>query len=222
MDTLLAHLYIPLYTKWIKTYEAKGLVNACILYLAWSHAISGRVQSGNHLFLSAVIYLSSIVIWLYDFAYDAKDSKKPSQDTEPLILENFQFMDDAIQYLHSIYKNASGGTSVPIKRNLKSVILLGACLLYKRTGTLVLVKSLIELLSVMDLEHTSEEFADVVKKSSEFYEQRVNESRAERKEKQEKNLKSHEISELDNAMFKEDSEVEEPDLIDSADDVSSD
>lgn len=172
LQVLLDYLYMPLYTNWIRTPEAKGMVSAASLYLAWTHAVTGQAFIGNHLFLSVMIYIAVIVVWLYDFA-SAAGSGEPVENYSPLRLENFAFMDDAIDYIHTLHKSLNESGPPPQKRAITSLILLAACLLYKRKSTEPLVNMLVQLLSVMDAQHSKEDLMATVKQSRALYDDRV-------------------------------------------------
>lgn len=183
LPMLFDYLYMPLYTKWIHTEEAKGMVSASTLYMAWTHADVGNVYTGNHMFLSAMIYISVIVIWLYDFAsndasqVDLKPGMNPRYTQIPerskLRLENFQFMEDAVDYIHAVYKYASDQGPPPKERAINSVLLLAACLLHKRKSTKPLVEMILQLLCVMDPDHKSKDFVHIINSSTQEYYERL-------------------------------------------------
>lgn len=172
LQMLLDYLYMPLYTNWIRTPEAKGMVSAASLYLAWTHAVTGQAFIGNHLFLSVMIYIAVIVVWLYDFA-SAAGRGEAVENYSPLRLDDFAFMEDAIDYIHTLHKNLNESGPPPEKRAITSLIMLAACLLYKRKSTEPLVNMLIQLLSVMDVDHSKKELMTVVRKSRGLYDERV-------------------------------------------------
>lgn len=183
LPMLLDYLYMPLYTNWIRTEEAKGMVSASTLYIAWTHAVAGNLYTGNHMFLSAMIYISVIVVWLYDFASndasqaDLKPGMKPEDikvsERSKVRLENYQFMEDAVDYIHAVYRHASGQGPPPKDRAINSVLLMAACLLHKRKSTKPLVEMILQLLSVMDPDSTNQVFVDVVNRSTQEYYERL-------------------------------------------------
>lgn len=178
-DTLADYLYMPLYKRWIDTDDARGMIGACILYLLWLQSSYGQVYCKNQKFMSAIIYISGVVVWLYDyvsheFHIGASGERQPPGShvlDDELELEEFKFMKTGTKYLQATFERLMGRSTEPVK-GVKSVLLLTACLLHQRSSTEPWVETLTKLLSVMDSKYTQLELLEAVKQSAKLYENR--------------------------------------------------
>lgn len=191
MAVLSDYLYMPLYRKWIETEDAKAMIGACLLYLLWLQSSYGQIYCKNQKFLSSIIYISAVVVWLYDYAsHEESEATTPSlnranekrienhkqdnpasEDDEVFEIEGFAFMSVGTKYLQTTFERLMGRTTEEPK-GVKSMLLLAACLLFNRTSTKPWIATLIKLVRTLDNKYTYKELDRVVRKSAGVYSSR--------------------------------------------------
>lgn len=167
---LLEFLYMPLFVQWIQSDEARAMVLTSALFLGAAYAATrqAEVWTWNHLFLSAVVYISVIVMWILDLTrhHSKHGGDMSGYSAGHLKKEKFEFVEDATKYLQGVFMPA-----FPTKRDDKtkpsgsviSVLMLGACILHERPFTEEITTRLVQLVCVLDTSTSIEEVHGILR-----------------------------------------------------------